>query len=713
MSHQLPGNYFSVSERLSHIMDSVGYARKDRERKVTFAIDIEVFHNVDSYFTGNRRYYVFGSRSEGSTGPDLQSDIDYLFLRNTIKVVTDLSQCNPEMDNLLMVKDNHTHPGYVILQHIIISPDSTPVPVCGEKNNKNNITIDSLNRTVATNAMYTELGNVSGPAFHIHNGHKELSIDTVYAMLCTEWPKEENEWFLRRRIHGWPTPVHIENARKCGCFVTPVGHPHSSECHIEWRLSFSIAERELTRSFEDTTMKVYILLKMIRKTYIKPFVGDAFSSYHCKVCMLWMRERIPGHMWINQNLLQCLILCIRQLHEWATAFFCPDYFIITNNIYDRKIIGPIRNTLVQILGNLLSSNCTFLHGIQCCNLGYHLKYQTSRFDDCTKMVDDETFIHILTLQVAYDCRVYIFKYIPQHYSTLLDDLDRLMCATKCLPYIRQYPLRHAMMILFSQLGFHIATICKENAHILSREQVCYLVSLASGCLSLGINSDATSVRLKLCGLGMDLGNHNLIETSLQHISDSHMRYMYSKTFNVSVILACNYASHKEKLLSNEYNIEELLKTQTSYSVIYLPTEMSITPKPLRMEMFRSIGAPSELRHKHFDSWFEWCVVDSLICLYFFQYLNFSRQRKERHTQMAMDNMIHVIRTEPGIPHRDTAFNLLGYSFMQENQLTNAFRCFVQSLNIRPHHNAAKFYLGIIFNRIVFNKIHDNDRGHKL
>ncbi|KAL3847193.1 hypothetical protein ACJMK2_018117 [Sinanodonta woodiana] len=699
MSRQFPEHYFSISERLSHILDSVGYSQEDRNRKVIMANEIEVFCNIAHAFQDNGRRYIFGSRGEGSTGPGLQSDTDYLCHSNMTKVVTDLSQCDPYLTNLLMVKDNHTHPGYVKLQVIIISPDYTPVPVYMNIGNNNFTAIDSLYRTLITNTMHHDQGTVSGPAWHDANDMKEFSTDVVYAYRCSQWPLEGYEWYLRRRLHGWPTPVQIENAREYGCFVTPVGHPHSSERLVEHRLSFSIAERELTRSFEDTTMKVYILLKMIRKTYIEPVIGDAFSSYHCKVCMFFVRERTPRELWCNENLLQCLILCMSHLNEWATAGVCPDYFISTNNIYDRKIIGTIRHTLVKILGNLLSSNCTFLFGIQCCNLGHLMSYQMSRFDHCIMlMMREESVNHRLTIEAASICRYSILHDIPQHYSVLVDYLDRLVYASKDLPYIMQYPLKHAMMIIWSQLGVHIATICKENEHILSREQVDYLVALASSCLTFGIKSDSTSVRLKLCGLGMELGNHNLAETSLQRISDYHMRYIYSQTIHCGAILHFNIDSSIEKLSRNKYNIQEIMQTQTSFSVIYLQTEMSITPKPLRMEMFRSIGAPSELRKRN-DSWYDWGVVDSLICLYFFQYLNFHRQGKERHKQVAMYNMIHVIRIEPKIHHRDTSFNLLGFSFMQENQLSNAFRCFMQSLNICPYHNAAKFYLGIIFNRI--------------
>ncbi|KAL3847847.1 hypothetical protein ACJMK2_018738 [Sinanodonta woodiana] len=703
MFHQLPDYYCSLSERVSHILDNSGYSLEDRNRKVMFANEIEVFFTLAHVFQENVIQYIFGSRGEGSTGPGLQSDTDFLCQDNNIKLVTDLSQCDQDISNLLMVKDSNTHPCYVKLQRIRISPDYTPVPLYLYMDNKNTTAIDSSYRTLLSNTIFHDRGTVSGPALHNHHTLKELSMDVVHAFRCTEWPQEGKEFFLRRRLHGWPTPMQIENSRKYGCFVTPVGHPHSSECHLEWRLSFSIAERDLTRSFDDTTMKVYLLLKMLRKTYIEPFVGDAFSSYHCKVCMFWMRERLPQDIWSNQYLLQCLVLCIKQLYDWATTGFCPDYFIVTNNIYDRKIIGTCRKTLVKILRNLLSSNCTFLLRIQCCNLGHLMSNLMSRFDDCIEpMILEETINHMLTLQAAGECRYSILQYIPQHYSSLVDYLDKFMYASKHLPYIIQYPLKYIMLILWSQLGFHIATICKENAHMLSQEQVDHLVTLASGCLSFGISIDATSVRLKLCGLEMDHGNHNLIETSLQHLSEYHMSYIYSDAMDVCNILKCKYTSRIEKLLFNKYNIDELLQTQVSLSLVYLPTEMSITPTPMRMEMLRSIGAPSKLRNEY-DSWYDWGVVDSLICLYFFQYLNFSRQGKERHKQVAMYNMIHVIRTEPNISHRDTAFNLLGYSFMQENQLTNAFRCFVSSLNIRPYHNAAKFYLGLIFSRIHANE----------
>ncbi|KAL3847432.1 hypothetical protein ACJMK2_018341 [Sinanodonta woodiana] len=710
MTDQTPEYYRPVSEHLHNILDNVGYSCDVRDRKIMFATEYEMFWNMEMALAEPvKRFYIYvlGSRGESSTGPGLESDTDILFHSDPYQGVTGLNECQPDMINLLMVKDTSTHPGYVKLQLIRVSPNYAPVLIYGVE------PVDSLNRSIMLNKLSQNFGLLSGPAIHCPGFNKMYSTDNVYAIKCSRWPQEGYEWFQRRRLHGWPSPKQIQNAWKYGCFATPVGHPYSSEVHQEWRLSFSITERYLVRSFEDTVMKVYILLKMIRKTYIEPVVGDAFSSYHCKVCMLWMREQTPRELWSKANILYCLTRCIRQLYEWATTGFCPDYFIVTNNIYDRKIVGTVRFDLIQTLDYLLSTDCRFLLGVECCYLGQLLSYSVigqhiHLTPNMWPIGEEINFDYKFCLHQAIQFRHCALVNIPECYSSLVDYLERFLLVSKHMPYRMLYAPKYAMMVLSSQLGFHIVSFCKEHLCGLSRGQIDYLVQLVTSCLSLGINSDATSVRLKLCGLGMELGNHNLTERCLQHISDYQMCYMYSATVGMKrnlTILNRNLTWCLERINITIYSIEELLQTQVSFSVVYTKSEISITPAPLRMEMFRSVGSPQHLREPtelpdEYKYWHDWCVVDSLMCLYFFQYINFSKQRKERHRQVAMDNMINVIRTESNILHKDTALNLLGYSFMKEDRLFNAFVCFTESLKIRPYHNAARFHLALLFQRTL-------------
>ncbi|KAL3847904.1 hypothetical protein ACJMK2_018795 [Sinanodonta woodiana] len=707
MYHQFPDFCYAVSHQLSTILDGVGYSPDDRDMNVRCATEFEIFSNIYNSIDTSRdrvfRLYMFGSRGEGSTGPGLNSDLDFLSQDEEYKIVTDLSDCQVGKIYLYMLQDGDIHQGYVKLQPIRILPDKSHVPLFSLDS-----TTDSFGVVLLRNTSFfcDNIGYRIGPAVC---WYAELTHgDIVNALRCSQWPGVGNEWLHRRRVHNWPNTHQIQNILKYGCFATPVGHPCSAEKHMEWRLSFSLGERILVRSFGDTDMKVYILLKMVRKTFIQPVLKNAFSSYYCKVCMLWMRERTPSELWCIENILFCLILCIRQLHEWASAGCCPDYLITRNNIYDRKIVGTVRMKLIQILRSLLSDDFRFVLRIKCCHLGrilvdglnnveqYRLELEKTR-------ISEKIIYHSYCVLSAVECRNYILWAISQNCQSLTYYLTSFAHASQYVPYSMQYPLKHIARILFTQLGFYCASFLKENAFCLSRANVEYLVALTSECLSLGMKSDAASVRLKMCGLGIVLENQDLAETCLQYISENHMRYMFSFSpldKYCTIILNSNINAFKDIFLNVNFTVQEMLEKQVSFSVVYLKSEISITPIPLRMEMYRSVGSPRGLRDEKEHFWYDWAVVDSFTCLYFFQYMNFSRQGKDRHKQVAMDNMIHVIRTEPDIRHRDTALNLLAYCYMQENQPRNAFTCLRESLKFCPHHNSAKFYLGLLYNKVV-------------
>ncbi|KAL3872119.1 hypothetical protein ACJMK2_040071 [Sinanodonta woodiana] len=110
MSQQSPEFYHHVSERISIILNLIGYSQEDRDRKVRHAIAIELLESIP-WTTKSLTYFLFGSRAEGSTGNGLHSDFDILFAHNCTKIILDLSDFQPGHYNLLMVKDEWTHLG--------------------------------------------------------------------------------------------------------------------------------------------------------------------------------------------------------------------------------------------------------------------------------------------------------------------------------------------------------------------------------------------------------------------------------------------------------------------------------------------------------------------------------------------------------------------------------------------------------------------------
>ncbi|KAK3584679.1 hypothetical protein CHS0354_021347 [Potamilus streckersoni] len=737
--------YLPLSRRLSRILNEVGYSREDRERKVTAANYIEVFTNVandfakaglhenwysqharennaktsfaDEVFVNlfhefvqfGLRHYMFGSRSEGSTGPGLHSDRDVLLQYDGFKTVEDLFDCDPGRLNFLMLKDSSTHPGYVKLAKVDIFNRSLISHILRYRTDLHGNDILSKNcfDNILNFSYYLGLlpdYEQTGPAIHIPAANKIYSCDTVIAVRFSRWPREGYEWFLRYRPYGWPTLEQIQTSSKYGCFATQIGHPCSFEQDLEWRLSFSIAERELVRSFDDTTMYVYILLKMVKKTFIQPVIGDKFSSYHCKVCMLWMREKTPQELWRTGNLLLCLHLCLRQLYEWASLGCCPDYFIVSNNLYDRNIFGQTRVQLQRILGDLLSQNCRFLLGIECCEIGELLANGLTSVDrGCQITVTEGALVEVdcdYRLIAGHEsyCRYLFMNFTMANHISLFKYLIKIQHAIQHAPLCIHAPLRHILILLFAQLGFYLAVVYAEHTQLWSEEEIMNILTLISICLYNGVHSDASSVRLKVCGMALKFGDCDSAEVCLQGISDKQSSYTYILSLDEAQIIR-GVVSNTQKLLSERYSTEELLQYRISFCVVYQRSEISITPHPLRMEMFRSVGLPPGCRVlcKHF--WYDWAVVDSVFCLHFLQYLNFCRQGKRRHKQAAMNNMWHLTKTEPIIQHGETRLNLFGYCLIQEDKHRAAYKCFTESLGIRPYHNSAKFYLGILFQKV--------------
>ncbi|KAL3855769.1 hypothetical protein ACJMK2_014971 [Sinanodonta woodiana] len=695
MDEQVPDYYAQISTRLSEVLDNVGYSQADRNRKVMLSIKAELFRRLTSLFSQplmSCSPYICGSRSEGSTGPDLHSDVDILINNDSCNVVTDYDGREPGKTNFLMVRDVHTPPGYVKLQRVETLSDHTYLSfgrdlyACTDEH--------GWIRNSVLDQMLAGINQaIAGPAVHYGHSLKLYSSDGVHVLRCSNWPIDGSEWFSRQRHHGWPSEQQIENARKYGCFVTPFGHACSAEKHLEWRVSFALAERALTRSFEDTVMKVYVLLKMIKKTFIEPHLGSAVSTYYCKVCMLWMREKTQPELWRSENLLYCLTLCIRQLLEWVTMGYCPDYFVPENNIYDTKLFGATRFKLLLILKFLLSQDCRFLLAIECCGIGHLLGNCCLQKENEWLRLEELMIDYEIVIGAACECRTHMMRKPVMYWISSVPMLCHALTHAHCSLRV---PLRYMLMIVCENVGFHIVSLCKANEKNYSQKDIFSLVHLASKLFSASFSSNAISVGLKLCAMVIE--NYGQTEICLQHISDHCMNYIYSCTgFEVMDPRVLKYSSMPFIENTEVLTSLELLQSQSSFVVVYQPLEIYIAPVPLRMEMiFRSLITSSVVNHV----WPDCAMVDSLLFLRLLTFLNFSKQGNVPYKQDALCDMIHVIRTKPDIPHRDTALNLLGYCFLMENEPKRAFLCFVQSWMIMPYHNAAKFYLGLLFRKIM-------------
>ena len=111
-----------------------------------------------------------------------------------------------------------------------------------------------------------------GPSMELrimYRGVTDPGTDYVRCIRCTFWPNAALEWKQRPRHFGWPTSNDILSIVDFGCHLVAVGHPHSQKKSMEWRISFSIAERRLVWSFNHIQMQCYAVMKILLKEFIK------------------------------------------------------------------------------------------------------------------------------------------------------------------------------------------------------------------------------------------------------------------------------------------------------------------------------------------------------------------------------------------------------------------------------------------------------------
>ncbi|KAH3819544.1 uncharacterized protein LOC127881288 [Dreissena polymorpha] len=137
---------------------------------------------------------------------------------------------------------------------------------------------------------------------------KDLHTDLVHALhfYC---PGIVTRWATRHR--NWPTPNVVQEVVSLGALVTPVGMKGSDYEHVEWRMCFNTAESVLVQNLNDTQVKLYVLLKMVKKDVLKPRKKE-FTSFTMKNIVLWIAEN-------NQQLLFHERSLIHWLHEGLDA----------------------------------------------------------------------------------------------------------------------------------------------------------------------------------------------------------------------------------------------------------------------------------------------------------------------------------------------------------------------------------------------------------
>ena len=204
---------------------------------------------------------------------------------------------------------------------------------------------------------------VQGPSLEIWPKYAVISgsgIDNVLSIRCRFWPISAAEWTARNRYYGWPSLEDKQKIVAFGCHLVPVGHPLSPMKSLEWRLSFSFAERMLVWSFNHTQMQCYALMKLILKEFVKVKCSeenkDVLCSYFIKTFLFWQYEETDPLFWQTQNLRGCLIFLLREFYKCIQSKMLRHYFIPQFNLLQTKLTQGARSELLKLFDEAIGRN---------------------------------------------------------------------------------------------------------------------------------------------------------------------------------------------------------------------------------------------------------------------------------------------------------------------------------------------------------------------
>ncbi|XP_052816087.1 uncharacterized protein LOC128242799 [Mya arenaria] len=717
-----------LSLRLSRVLEDIGVNRYMIARRRRLWLMRETSMTIGATLRGkNYKFYQFGSQSEGTTTLGMQSDIDTL-LCTDFPVILDWDEWQQGKHQLLVVKTDQFPPQHCWLQWL--RPD---IPLADTHVESPSDVIDNEGRVLYTNSQvehqdfirqYSSTGEIvqHGPS------RSNDENDRVIAHHCCSLPNDCQFLFHRPRPGHWPRPDTLARARQTGVFLVPQGY---SECpsrptrcrssalnvtpnnlyypqsNWEWRFSTSMMERLLMFDMNTVQYKTYVFIKILRKTFLKPVVGDRLSTFHMKTAMLFTIETYPPEIWREENLVQCVIYCLTTLRRWLKLKHCPHYTIARVNLFTGKLFKHELPILSAMLSSLMESNMPYIPQIDMDLLGDKM-LGISRSLVCESYERKKNNQLILTnLNNEYnDSMVARYQHVIIDFSMctwdeinalIIKHLHTLQQISQNGTDLEQESATVMMPLMYSSFASPIASMCIHIGQSITQD-ILHLYHLS-------FDSDLLSSRLKFASMLYCNGQYDAAANCLVYCE----RLLGPEVWQSCICYGRISPIPSSKFLdkAEQSSNKDILQKFTAICVHFMPQEMCCVPEHLVYEMFRTVGDEDrqQRRPASFYEWMDLVMIDCIPFLYYLQYLTYRqlnmRYRKHAAQEKLHHYIYHYIYTESYCHgHIDTALNMLGNCYELENRLDVAWICYLTSLEICPRNNAANWHVARIMHQLV-------------
>ena len=411
---------------LSVLLDDVTGTDESVKIRQDFCKIYDCITSID----GSNTYYT-GSKAEGLDLPgsddDFMIDVNEFWDIDVSESANDIVR-STRKNKLLIITDN-VPPAFAMLKCVSLQ-DQFLLRSAERVNNESYLSSQQVVSSTwrLQQSKKTEPSRVQGPSVEVWGKYADKSksgADNVPSILCKFWPTSAAEWKDRPRHYEWPSQQDREYIQQFGCHLVPIGHPLSARKSLEWRLSFSIAERTLVWSFNHTQLQCYAIMKLILKECVKTACSEkhksVLCSYFIKTFLFWQFETTDQSFWQITNLSGCIMSLLREFYICIQTGVLRHYFVPRFNLFHIKLTPDAKTEISNIFGKVIETGisiigqCSSMSGV-CSNFfeirdRRHCAEQTTKIYKRRLLNNDEIIMNFICTTIL------MFDFINRKWCT--------------------------------------------------------------------------------------------------------------------------------------------------------------------------------------------------------------------------------------------------------------------------------------------------------
>ena len=591
---------------------------------------------------------------------------------------------------MFVMSTENVRPCFVMLRSVSPIRDRDLFNACQDMNNalylSSYLYVHNASEDVRKVCPYLPITR-QGPSIERWSPYMDRSnsgTDKVFSIHCSFWPDAASEWRTRLRRFPWPSQCDVNTIIDFGFHLVPVGHPHSDTNMMEWRMSFSVAERTLVWSFNHIQMQCYAVMKLILKELINPHCSPpcrVLCSYFIKTFLFWEYEETDPSYWCKLNIRECVMRLLSDFYECVRVRSLRHYFIPSFNLLSVKMTDEAQIELLRIFDIILQSDISIIKECKTLNkVWIECLNQQAGTTDVAGISKRNLLINDVCMMTAI-----------QELQNVLINQNIVNLFTLTSQFINHFHVyRTAYKTHFVSIAiritFDFASIVLAYIPLQSRgnkTQYGPRRFLQSNLAGIDISTSRPWYAMLMTKCGDYHLSLRIINKVLSNISPFSL---YFTGFDIGNVSDETKERYVDMFSSKDTCIIVRARTAWIFDLHILPSHLDMVPAAIQIELI------------HCDEDYG-VFLSPFTCAYFLMFLNYCRLRQYDNRDRALRQLIDVVNNPA---QRGTcqwhSYNIAGHCLLSVGETEQARDMFIQSYECTQpypayhHHNSAQYYL---------------------